>query len=219
MKINVKRPRDYFWISLSFIVGLILGSSVTFIIFKFNGTDLRKEVKSDTNQIEVKSNPLIDILNINDKCAIYVDIDGAVKKPGVYCVKDNAIWNDVLKEAGGYSKNYAVDFTRRNINLAKKIENNTKIYIPFEKEQKCSLLDFRYRVSDVSNVLGNSTNEEQCISINDGELEDITKINGVGESTAKKIIEGRPYKRIEDLMNVSGIGQATFDKLKAQICL
>jgi DNA uptake protein ComE-like DNA-binding protein len=44
-------------------------------------------------------------------------------------------------------------------------------------------------------------------------------LNGVGESTAEKIIMGRPYAQIEDLLNVSGIGEATLAKFEDMICI
>jgi competence protein ComEA len=50
-------------------------------------------------------------------------------------------------------------------------------------------------------------------------LEELETLNGVGPSTAQKIIDGRPYTKIEDLLNVSGIGEATLNKFKDSICL
>ncbi|MGE3800964.1 MAG: ComEA family DNA-binding protein [Candidatus Kapaibacterium sp.] len=61
-------------------------------------------------------------------------------------------------------------------------------------------------------------------------LEDVAPINlntasavvlqllpGVGEKTAIKIIEGRPYRRIEDILRVKGIGEKKLAKMRAYI--
>ena len=54
-------------------------------------------------------------------------------------------------------------------------------------------------------------------------LEELSKINGIGESTAKKIIDYREkngnFKAIEDIMNVSGIGEKKYEQIKEYITI
>jgi competence protein ComEA len=57
------------------------------------------------------------------------------------------------------------------------------------------------------------------VNINTATKEELTTLNGVGESTAEKIIMGRPYTQVEDLLNVSGIGEATLEKFKDMVCI
>lgn len=65
--------------------------------------------------------------------------------------------------------------------------------------------------------------EVKRISINSGTIEDLCTLNGIGESTAQRIIEYREgnglFQTIEDLMNVKGIGTKKFEKIKDFICL
>ncbi len=60
------------------------------------------------------------------------------------------------------------------------------------------------------------------ININTASAELLDELNGIGESTAKRIIEYReqngPFKTIENIMDVSGIGQKTFEGFKDKIC-
>jgi len=63
-----------------------------------------------------------------------------------------------------------------------------------------------------------SGDQEDCISINHATSEELQTLNGVGPSTATKIIDGRPYFNINDLLNVSGIGPATLEKLEPHVC-
>lgn len=44
--------------------------------------------------------------------------------------------------------------------------------------------------------------------------DDLLKLPGVGEMMAKRIIEGRPYKKLDDLLKVPGIGTKTLEKFK-----
>lgn len=55
------------------------------------------------------------------------------------------------------------------------------------------------------------------VNINTANLNDLVKINGIGETLALKIISYRqqnPFKQLEDIKNVSGIGDAVYQKIK-----
>lgn len=60
--------------------------------------------------------------------------------------------------------------------------------------------------------------EAAKININTATVEQLAELPGVGEGTAKKIIEFREqngnFKTTEDLMNVKGIGEKKYEKLQ-----
>ena len=58
-----------------------------------------------------------------------------------------------------------------------------------------------------------------CVSINKASLNELMELSGVGEVTAQKIVDARPFMKVEDLMNVSGIGEKSYEKIKDSICL
>lgn len=64
-------------------------------------------------------------------------------------------------------------------------------------------------------------NDAKLININKASKEELQKLTGIGESTAKKIINYREeygkFKTIEDIKNVSGIGDAKFEAIKKDI--
>lgn len=51
--------------------------------------------------------------------------------------------------------------------------------------------------------------------LNDGDLEALTAITGVGAVRAKAIMKGRPFKSIEDLREVEGVGNKVFGDVVA----
>ena len=55
------------------------------------------------------------------------------------------------------------------------------------------------------------------IDINTASQSELESLSGVGPSTAKKIIDGRPYSSINDITRVKGIGSKTFAKFKDNI--
>jgi len=57
---------------------------------------------------------------------------------------------------------------------------------------------------------------EGQIDINTASLEDLDNIIWVGEATAQKIIDARPFSSVDDLINVSGIGETKLADIKEQ---
>lgn len=168
---------------------------------------------------------------IQDLCPILVDIGGAVNTPGVYCFNNGDSVIDAVKKAEGFTSDAGFKYISMKMNLATVMIDNSKIYIPFETDYDCNLLTFNLpkQVVDITipPIIDEEIEEEEddengqqgCISINTATQEQLETLDGVGPSTAIKIIEGRPYTVLEDLLNVSGIGEATFNKFKDSICL
>lgn len=57
--------------------------------------------------------------------------------------------------------------------------------------------------------------EGEKINPNTATHDELMKLPGVGEVTANRMIESRPYAKLEDLDKVSGIGKKTIDRLKS----
>ena len=163
---------------------------------------------------------------------VYVDIKGAVKKPGVYKINSDKKIIDVITIAGGLMENANTD----NINLSKKVTDEMVIIIYTDEEVKNSnIVDTVIKVIDKECVCPNIqndgcinteindsiTNVNNIININTASLEELMSINGLGEAKAKAIIKYREengyFKIIDDLLNVSGIGEALLEKIKEYI--
>ena len=137
---------------------------------------------------------------------IFVDIQGAVEKPDIYQLPSESRVNDVLILAGGLSAEADRNWTAMNINLAQKLIDGAKIYIPAQNED-----NVRGSVAETSAGVMNK------ININIASQSELETLSGIGPSYAQTIIEGRPYQVIEDLLKVSGIGSKTLEKIKDKI--
>ena len=128
------------------------------------------------------------------------DVSGEVLHPGVYTLGNNQRLVDALAVAGGLTANADRDWVEKNINRAELLKDGMKIYIP-KKEI----------VKTIS----------QLININNGTIEDLDKLPGVGASLAEKIIAYRQtngrFNSIEDLKKVSGIGDKLYEGIKNKL--
>ena len=118
--------KDYKKIIILFVfLGLFVGG-----FFLFNKSNHKDNIEVREEQVQKVS---VNDSKINEKIEeeklISVDVKGAVKKAGVYSLKEGSIVNDVLKLAGLKS-----NATTKNINLSKKLINEMVIVIYTKSE-------------------------------------------------------------------------------------
>ncbi|KKP81906.1 MAG: hypothetical protein UR84_C0013G0004 [candidate division WS6 bacterium GW2011_GWD1_35_594] len=192
------------------------------IISSFKQESVIEEIKEP--EVKAVCDQQIEQEPVFDPCPIQIDISGAVKSPGVYCFEKDSTVVDAIKKAKGFTPDAGFKYISMKINMATAMIDNAKIYIPFESDYNCTLLNFQLPKEIVEITIPDTAEEgdeveEECISINEGSKDELDSLDGIGPSTAQKIIDGRPYTKLEDLLNVSGIGEATFNKFKEGICL
>ncbi len=68
-----------------------------------------------------------------------------------------------------------------------------------------------------------SSTSELRVDINHADVMELSKLPGVGEQVAKRIVayreENGPFEKAEELMNVRGIGEKSFLKLQPHVTL
>lgn len=180
------------------IVPILLGSAglilILFGLFQF--------ISRSSNQ---DSSVVFEEGSQETKTEIVVDVEGAVINPGVYRLNSDGRILDALAAAGGLSEDADRNWVEKNINLAKKVTDGVKIYIPRVGEQV---------LSETMTSIGTAG---PVININTASATDLDSLPGVGAVTSQKIIDGRPYGQIEELLSKKIVGQATFEKIKDKI--
>ncbi len=185
-----------FW--KSYRVPIILGLvSIFFIIVSL--TILIKSVQTST-PITFSSDEA-SVAGAMRGSEIVVDVSGAVTRPGVYHLSGGSRVEEAIAAAGGLSGDVDTDRLAQVVNRAARLSDGAKIYIP-------KAGDTMTRPGPVSTV-----------SINAASQQELEALDGVGVSTAKKIIAGRPYTNLEELVAKKAMGQALFEKVKGQLTL
>ena len=185
-----------------FVVIIILVISLVSINFLF-----KEEPDIKTEYISY-----VETTTADNSRYFYVDLKGAVKKPGVYKVKEGTIVNDLINLAGGLKKNAYTD----NINLAKTLSSQEVIYISNTNEIKTTT------TTQAIVITNEQSSTTKLININTASINELTSLTGIGESKALAIVAYRtqsPFKNIEEIKNVDGIGDSAFAKIKDNITI
>lgn len=136
-----------------------------------------------------------------------VDVSGAVKNPGVYYLPAESRVEEAIAAAGGVTNEADVVFLSKSLNLAQKITDGMKIYIPVSGEKGATA------------VLGAAESGPTVVSINGATPEELDTLPGVGAVTAQKIIDNRPYGSIEDLLTKKVVSRSVYDKIKDRMSI
>ena len=140
---------------------------------------------------------------------IKVHISGQINREGVYEVKEGDRLDDLIKQAGGLSP----DADNNSLNLAMKLEDQMKIYIPNKNE----ILNENSTNTDQLVSKPDSISENGKININTASKEELMTLPNIGDKRAQAIIEYRDTKKfetIEEIKNVTGIGEKFYQAMQ-----
>lgn len=132
-------------IHIAYLKGLLISKQVQFFILILGlvlivvalYSYLKAQKVVDSELVLGNSNTVVNISNdssTNDN-DIYVDISGAVNKPGIYKLPQGSRIADLVQASGGPVISLADShWFFKNINMSKKLLDEQKLYIPFEWE-------------------------------------------------------------------------------------
>lgn len=167
---------------------------------------------------EQKSNNNLEIEGEISEIGVFknyvVDIEGAVVEPNVYEVSPEARLRDLLILAGGLSADADRIYFSKNFNLAKKLKDQEKIYIPNIVETENNLL------SQDSPVYNQTvTTNQNSININSASMNELDSLPNIGKITAQKIMQSRPYQDTRELLDKKIVNNSTYEKIKDLISI
>ncbi len=178
-----KFKREYFFVGLV-IVGVFL------IIF---GLTAGKNLFNKEPEVVFESS-----LGERKGEFLTVDVAGAVERPGVYQLPYNSRRQDALITAGGLGAKADRNYVAKYINLAQKVTDGEKIYVPWENQE-------------------NREGKGDKININTAATMELESLPGVGTVTAGKIIQNRPYQNVSELVSKKVVAASVLEKIKDRL--
>ncbi|MCI9059490.1 MAG: hypothetical protein HFH52_06910 [Lachnospiraceae bacterium] len=137
--------------------------------------------------------------------ALYVQVSGAVKSPGVYRLAEGSRIFQAVELAGGLLEQAEAD----KINQAECLKDGQMIYIPAAGEE------------EPEDSFGESRNEDGRVNLNTATEAELMALPGIGAAKAGSILDWREknggFGQIEDLMKVEGIKDGVFAKIKDSV--
>lgn len=150
----------------------------------------------------------------SEETIIYIDIKGAVNRPGLYQLSEGSRMIDAIEAAGGLT----IEADDRTINLAEKLLDQQKIIVYTESEMAEQLMQ-----EDRDNLLerdvypSNPSGATQKININIATIDELQALPNIGPKKAQAIIEYRQtngsFQTIDQIKEIKGIGEKTYEEL------
>jgi competence protein ComEA len=136
---------------------------------------------------------------------LFVNVVGAVRRPGLYTLKDGSRVADAVIRAGGPTPKAQIEL----LNLAARIADGEQIVVPR-----------RGLATPVAAASGGGA-AAGPVHLNSATLEQLDALPGVGPVTAQKILDYRQqhgaFGSVDELDAIAGIGPARLEQLRGLV--
>jgi competence protein ComEA len=134
--------------------------------------------------------------------ALVVHVVGAVRRPGLYRLREGARIADAVARAGGATRRADVSL----VNLAAPVADGAQVVVP------------RRTPGGAAGSGASATAPAGPLHLNTATLEQLDELPGIGPSTAQKILDFREehgaFTSVDELDAVPGIGPARLEQLR-----
>ncbi|AIG65347.1 helix-hairpin-helix domain-containing protein [Weissella tructae] len=170
----------------------------------------RTEWTSEITNAKTKATTEKEDQVVNTTGAWFVDVKGAVKRPGIYQIQGGKRVIDAITLAGGLRG----DANLQQINQATKVSDEMVIDVPVKGDQTSESAQTQStHGTDAKNTL---------VNINKATEAELMTLPGVGQKRAQDILayrEEKHFASVDDLGQVQGIGPKMLAKLTPLVCV
>lgn len=142
-----------------------------------------------------------------------VHVTGEVRRPGVYALTEGARVDDAVRRAGGAT----ADGDRQGLNLAAPVRDGQQVRVPTKAVPGGGGAGAGGGTADGAGPAAAAA----PVDLNTATLEELQTLDGVGPTTAEKIVQLREERGglagVDDLDEVLGIGAKKLEALRAQL--
>lgn len=178
----------------------------------------KESSEKETEILETEKEPEPEITQPSQD--IFVDICGAVTKPGVYRMPPDSRVYEAVEAAGGLLPEAAGN----RVNQAQPLSDGQQIYVPTKEEaEKAGAVPAEGAFPEIKAGENSPVSENGKVNLNTADAAALQTLSGIGESKAQAILAYREehggFSSIEELMDVPGIKENTFLKIKEKIAV
>jgi competence protein ComEA len=181
----------------------LVGVGLAFAVLALVGQRLAQAGTSSAP--EPVAAPLEPVAEPPERLLLVVHVVGAVRRPGLYRLRDGARIADAVRRAGGASR--GADLAA--LNLAAPLADGVQILVPSLQATTSP---------DAADEPGAGVDAGGAISLSSATIEQLDELPGVGPITAQKIVDYRtehgPFASVDDLDAVPGIGPTRIEQLR-----
>jgi competence protein ComEA len=140
---------------------------------------------------------------------IYVQVAGAVHRPGVYQIPSDSRSFQAVMEAGGFT----AEADQEAVPLAARLSDGCRLYVPKRGEVVAGPV-----LSGAPADNGGQPAPAGPVSLNSATADELDSLPGIGPALAQQIISYResrgPFMSIDQLGDVPGIGPSKLEQLR-----
>jgi competence protein ComEA len=127
---------------------------------------------------------------------LLIDVQGAVKRPGVVLLPPGSRVSDALLAAGGYSPDADLNAAAASLNLAAPLADGAQVYVPV----------LGVAAEPGGGGGGGSTAGGGLVNLNTATPEELEALPGIGPVTVQKIVAAREAQTLHSLEEMVELG-------------
>jgi competence protein ComEA len=183
----------------------LVGVSIAFVLLAVVGQRLAQAGTSRAPEPAVA--PLEPVAASPSRTELVVHVVGAVRRPGLYRLRDDARIADAVRRAGGALR--SADLA--GVNLAAPLVDGVQILVPEAAGSLSSPAEAGGGAAGLGSAGGS-------VSLSSATVEELDTLPGIGPITAQRIVDYRaehgPFASVDDLDAVPGVGPTRVEQLR-----
>ncbi|MEP6470246.1 MAG: SLBB domain-containing protein [Chloroflexota bacterium] len=144
---------------------------------------------------------------------LIIDVQGAVKRPGVVLLPPGSRVSDALEAAGGYARHADLNAAAASLNLAATLTDGAQVYVP--------VLGVAGGPGGTGGTGGTGggggTGGSGLVNLNTATPEELEALPGIGPVTVQKIVAGRaeqPFATLDEMVERGIIDRGQFEDIR-----
>lgn len=158
--------------------------------------------------------PLEPVAQLPARRAVVVHVAGAVRRPGLYRLREGARVADAVARAGGATRRAQL----AALNLAAPLVDGVQVLVPIRPSVPGGVGSAGGNLTPDGSVAAAETGLGAKPSLSSATAEQLDELPGVGPVTAQKILDYRaahgPFRSVDDLDAVPGVGPTRIEQLR-----